>query len=118
MVNFEDGTLVSGAYVEINGVQYPVHMPQYSGNTPASAENLNKMQTDLKTELNTVQTNMEEEISKQEEEDFMNKVTFNESAVTNHCEFIKKGNMVFIVYQGESKVHVANDVLFTIPERL
>ena len=47
MVNFEDGTLVKGAYVEINGVQYPVIMPEYSGNTPISAENLNKMQIEI-----------------------------------------------------------------------
>lgn len=47
MFNFENGTLVKGAYVEINGVQYPVVMPEYSGNTPISAENLNKMQNEL-----------------------------------------------------------------------
>lgn len=47
MVNFENGTLVKGAYVEINGVQHPVHMPEYSGNTPITAENLNKMQNEL-----------------------------------------------------------------------
>lgn len=47
MFTFENGTLVKGAYVEINGVQYPVTMPQYSGNTPVSAENLNKMQIEI-----------------------------------------------------------------------
>lgn len=51
MVNFEDGTLVKGAYVEIDGVQYPVHMPQYSGNTSLSAENLNKAQKDIQNQL-------------------------------------------------------------------
>ena len=48
---FENGTLVKGAYVVIGGVEYEVHMPEYSGNTPTSAENLNKMQEDLKNEL-------------------------------------------------------------------
>ena len=47
MVNFEDGKLVKGAYVVINGIEYPVHMPEYSGNVPLSSENMNKMQKDL-----------------------------------------------------------------------
>lgn len=47
MVNFEDGELVKGAYVVIDGKEYEVHMPQYSGRTPLSSENLNKMQNDL-----------------------------------------------------------------------
>lgn len=46
-MKFEDGTLVKGAYVVIDGVEIEVHMPEYSGNTPVSAENLNKMQQDL-----------------------------------------------------------------------
>lgn len=52
MVNFEDGELVKGAYVVIDGKEYEVHMPQYSGKTPLSSENLNKMQVEiLKTML-------------------------------------------------------------------
>lgn len=51
MVNFEDGTLIKGAYVVIDGKEYDVHMPQYSGDTPLSSENLNKMQTDLQEEI-------------------------------------------------------------------
>lgn len=51
MVEWEDGQLVQGAYVEINGRQYPVVMPQYSGNTAVTAENLNKMQSDLQNEI-------------------------------------------------------------------
>lgn len=52
MVNFEDGELVKGAYVIIDGKEYEVHMPQYSGRTPLSSENLNKMQVEiLKTML-------------------------------------------------------------------
>lgn len=46
-MKFENGTLVKGAYVVIDGVEYEVHMPKYSGNTPCSAENLNKMQEDI-----------------------------------------------------------------------
>lgn len=55
MVNFEDGQLVKGAYVLINGVEYPVIMPQYSGNTPLTSENLNKIQRDMQTEISKVQ---------------------------------------------------------------
>ena len=47
MVNFEDGTLVKGAYVLIDGVEHPVIMPQYSGKTPLSSENMNKIQNDI-----------------------------------------------------------------------
>lgn len=47
MVKFENGTLIKGAYVEINGAEHNVHMPEIEGDTPASAENLNKLQEDL-----------------------------------------------------------------------
>lgn len=47
MFNFENGDLIEEGYVEINGVKYHIHMPKYNGNTPLTAENLNKMQTKL-----------------------------------------------------------------------
>ena len=47
MITFENGTLKKGAYVVINGTEYEVHMPEYEGNTPLSAENLNLMQKQL-----------------------------------------------------------------------
>lgn len=47
MVEFENGQLVKGAYVIIDGKEYQVHMPQYSGQTPLSSENMNKLQDDL-----------------------------------------------------------------------
>ena len=46
-MKFEEGTLVKGAYTVVGGVEYEVHMPEYSGNTPLTPENLNKMQEDL-----------------------------------------------------------------------
>lgn len=46
-MKFENGTLVKGAYVTINGVNYDVHMPEYTGKTPLSAETFNKMQEDI-----------------------------------------------------------------------
>lgn len=56
MVEFENGQLVKGAYVIIDGKEYPVHMPQYSGQTPLSAENMNKLQTDLENQINEDKT--------------------------------------------------------------
>ena len=54
MVEWEDGQLIQEGYVEIRGVRYPIVMPQYSGNTPVSAENLLKMQNDLQLEINNI----------------------------------------------------------------
>lgn len=54
MINFKDGELVKGAYVIIDGKEYEVHMPQYSGETPLSSENLNKMQKDLKDKIEQI----------------------------------------------------------------
>lgn len=42
--NWQNGTLVSKAKVEIGGQIYDVEPEQYSGQTPLSAENLNAMQ--------------------------------------------------------------------------
>lgn len=50
-MKFEDGTLVKGAYVIIDGVEHEVHMPEYSGNTPLTPENLNKAHDDILKEL-------------------------------------------------------------------
>ena len=55
MVNFEDGTLVEGAYVLIDGVKYPVVMPNYSGKTPLNSENMNKLQNDLIEDIDNIQ---------------------------------------------------------------
>lgn len=55
MVNFEDGTLVEGAYVLIDGVKYPVVMPKYSGKTPLNSENMNKLQNDLIEDIDNIQ---------------------------------------------------------------
>ena len=57
MVNFQNGQLLKGAYVIIDGVEYPVVMPEYTGNTPISSENLNKAQKDLQNLLENSITN-------------------------------------------------------------
>lgn len=56
MFLFEDGKIIEEAYVEIDGIKYPVHMPKYEGKTPLSSENLNKMQKELSDDM---QTNIE-----------------------------------------------------------
>lgn len=47
-VNWENGTEVEGAYVEIDGTRYPVVMPTYNCNTPITARNLNIMDKGIK----------------------------------------------------------------------
>lgn len=73
MVNFEDGILVEGAYVEINGIKYPVVMPQYSGNTPITSENLNKLQNDLKADIDNI-------------EEIIETFTGTENATSGYCK--------------------------------
>lgn len=51
-VNWEDGTLQTGAYVEIDGTQYPVVMPTYSCDTPVTATNLNIMDVGIANATN------------------------------------------------------------------
>lgn len=46
-IEFENGELVTGAYVTINGIDYPVQMPIYTGSTPLSAETFNQMQENI-----------------------------------------------------------------------
>ena len=59
MVDFKEGQLVKGAYVVIDGIEHEVHMPQYSGDTPLTPENLNKAQEDLENEIgNKTQKNI------------------------------------------------------------
>ena len=43
MFKFEDGILVEDAYVIIDEKKYPVVMPEYKGNTPMTARNLNNL---------------------------------------------------------------------------
>ena len=50
-INWQNGTLVSPAKVEIGGVIYNVTPEQLSGNTPLSAENLNQMQDNIEAAI-------------------------------------------------------------------
>ena len=71
-----------------------------NGVTPINATNLNKIEEELEY-LDT-------------SEDFASKVTFNENY--GSISFKKTGNLVSISYQGESKAHAVNDLIFTLPE--
>ena len=48
---WENGTLVEPAKVEIGGVSYDVTDAQYEGSTPLSASNMNQMQTILNNNI-------------------------------------------------------------------
>lgn len=54
-INWEDGTQVEGAYVEIDGTRYPVVMPTYNCSTPVTANNLNIMDNALYEVANKIE---------------------------------------------------------------
>lgn len=72
-IPFENGTKVADGYVEIDGINYNTIQPQYTGETPLNAENLNQMQD-----------NIENAINDQTEHRYTYKVT---STVTANTEF-------------------------------
>lgn len=47
-INWENGSVSKNGYVEINGTKYYITMPEYTGNTPVDANNLNKMDKEIK----------------------------------------------------------------------
>lgn len=47
-INWENGEASQSGYVEINGVRYPLVMPEYTGATPIDATNLNIMDKGIK----------------------------------------------------------------------
>lgn len=52
-IPFEDGILVTAGYVEIDGVKHEVKPAEYTGNTPFTAFNLNKMQDNIEKQINS-----------------------------------------------------------------
>lgn len=52
-IPFVDGTKISNAKVTINEQEYEVTPAQYSGTTPVSAFNLNKMQDNIENAINS-----------------------------------------------------------------
>lgn len=53
-INWENGTLVSKAKVNVGGTVYDVEPAVYSGSTPISAENLNQMETNIENAINNL----------------------------------------------------------------
>lgn len=51
-IPFEDGTKTQEAYVAINEQNYPVTPAVWSGDTPLSAFNLNKLQDNVEEAIN------------------------------------------------------------------
>lgn len=49
IVEFEDGTKMQDAYVEVDGVKHEIVPARYTGNTPLNAYNLNRAQNNLLT---------------------------------------------------------------------
>ena len=62
-IGWQDGTLVSKAKVEVNGVIYDVEPEQYSGQTPLSSANLKKMEENTEKAINEVDTELNNEIT-------------------------------------------------------
>jgi len=50
--------------------------------------------------------------------DVTNQVTIAEDITGTNTRFIKKDNVLYIFYQGESKSHAQGDLLFTLPDSL
>lgn len=53
-INFQDGTKIKDAVVTINEQEYAVTPAQYSGTTPLSRFNLNKMQDNIEKAINEI----------------------------------------------------------------
>lgn len=58
-IPFEDGVKLKNATVTVNEQEYEVTPAQYSGTTPMSAFNLNKMQDNIESEINTTNSNLQ-----------------------------------------------------------
>lgn len=61
-INFENGTLISKAKVEVGGTIYDVEPAQYEGTTPLSAQNLNQIQTNAESAILALEEAMQEKL--------------------------------------------------------
>ena len=62
-IQFENGQLITGAYVTIDGIDYPVQMPIYTGSTPLSAETLNQLQDNIEEAIEEKYSTSEEVVA-------------------------------------------------------
>ena len=108
MINWESGQVVegeyidSGMYVDIMGTRYPIMMPKIEGNTPVTAENLNKI-FDYK--------------------DYSDKIKANDNVISlaaNPQVLVQIGNLVFmrVSYNLVQNIIGTGSDLFEIPEQL
>lgn len=86
-INFEDGQLVSPASVNIEGETYPIKEAEYESPTPLSAHVLNKLQTNIETEINNIQA----ELSKQLQSIYSVKIA---QAITQNTNYELPGTYV------------------------
>ena len=123
MVEWEDGQLVQVPYVEINGTRYPVVMPEYSGNTPMTAENLNKMQNDLSDKINEEVNNLDIKIGKLKANKILwqNAYVMNENQIANLSEKVSEQNtgivLVFSAYS-DGEAHDYGWYEYFIPKKI
>ena len=61
-INFENGTLISKAKVEVGGTIYDVEPAQYEGTTPLSAQNLNQIQANTEDAILALEEAMQEKL--------------------------------------------------------
>jgi len=93
IVEFENGTKIQNACVEIDGVKYEVIPAKYTGNTPFSAFNINRAQKNLLT--HKYHLNITTEISE-------------EGIVTLPC-YYKVGQAVLDVYLNGERLLLSSD---------
>ena len=100
-IPFVDGTKISNAKVTVNEQEYEVTPAQYSGTTPVSAFNLNKMQDNIEKAIDTV-----------ERIDISSKATNKVTGVTRALVF-KNGKVVTInIACGVNNITPSDNTIF------
>lgn len=79
-IGWQNGTLISKAKVEINGVIYEVEPEEYSGSTPLSAENLTQMEDNIEDAINEGASKMERTILYNNPEGSSTDITLSENS--------------------------------------
>lgn len=109
-INWENGTIRQEGYVTIDGTQYQTVQPEYEGNTPINATNLNHMDEGIKEAHNLMSDSGWIEVT----------VSNGASPRDNTDRFkpaIRKiGSMVYMKGQININAHSANINIATVPE--
>jgi len=99
-VGWEDGTQITPARVNVGGVTYDVTDATYSGETPLSAQNLKKMETNTQKALNDLnQEEYTEDDGKGYSATYINGVSIVETGSNSNGNWIKFGDGTMIVTQ-------------------